>query len=423
MKTFLIILQKVLPLAALLFLSALFASSETAFMSLSNLKVQQLCKEKRRRSSLIRKLKADNTRLLSTVLIGINLVNNFASSLAVSLAISIIGESGVGLATVIMTIFVLLFAEIVPKTVAANSPVECAQILAPFIRIIEILLFPFVAAFAKITQVAEIAASKFFNENLPLVTEEELKMLVDIGNQEGTLESGEKELMHKIFEFTDLHVHQIMTERPLIRALPLNANYMQCVALFKDSGFSRLPVYKNDLDGICGLVHYKDLLFCSKKGADFSLGEIMHEPCFVPETKTATDLLHLLIKQKQNFAIAVDENGCNSGIVTLDDVLGAVFGRLSDEYDKNAVAPENRIEFINKNELRLPGDMLLSDVNNILGFNLESEFYKTLAGWMLEQFGFLPAAGDLLRCDKAVFVVEQQNQRRIQKVRIKYYTN
>lgn len=420
MEKILSILQNILPLIILIFLSALFSSSETAFVSLSNLKIQQLCKEKRKKSKLIAKLKSNNTKLLSSILVGNNLVNNFSSSLAVSFSISIFGKSGVGIATVFMTIFILLFGEIVPKTVAANKPVKCAQNLANFIRLVEIILFPFVWGFSKITKLAENLAKKFFKENLPLVTEEELKMLVEIGNIEGTLESGEKELMHKIFEFTDLHVHQIMTKRLLIKALPIKANYFQCVEVFKDSGFSRLPVYKNDLDGICGLVHYKDLLFCEQRGEEFNLEKIMHEPCFVPESKSATDLLHLLIEKKENFAIAVDENGCNSGIVTLDDVLSAVFGRLSDEYDKNDIAPENRIEFINKNELRLPGDMLLSDVNNILGFNLESEFYKTLAGWMLEQFGFLPASGDLLRCDKAVFVVEQQNQRKIQKVRIKY---
>ena len=180
-----------------------------------------------------------------------------------------------------------------------------------------------------------------------------------------------------------------------------------------------MPVFDDRFDSICGYIHYKDVLYAKNKNENFKIKEIMH-PVFVPETKSATEMLRFFIREKQNFAVAVDENGCNSGIITMDDLFAAVFGRLADEYDKKAIPIEDRVEFISSNELRVPGDMQLKDFNDFFKTNLESEYYQTLGGWMLEQFDVLPSVGDLLRTDICTFIVEQLDQRRIKIVRVKF---
>lgn len=401
-------------------LSALFSSSETAFMSLSPIKVRQLLKRRAKNAKLIHKLKSKQDKLLTTILIGNNIVNAFASALGASAAISFFGETGVGIATALMTFAILIFGEIVPKTVASHQPETAACNLSKIVLFFEVLLSPLVLFFSGAVKLITAAIRRFFPEQMPLVTEEELKMLIDVGNQEGTLEAGEKEMLNKIFEFTDLHVRSIMVNRLLVKDVSIDASYKETVKILKDSGFSRLPVFDGDFDSVLGYVHYKDVLYAKEKGENFSIKSIMRPVCFVPETKSATEMLHFFINEKQSFAIAVDENGCNAGLITMDDLLSAVFGRLADEYDKKAVPIEERIEFISPTELRLPGDMLLSDFNGFFKTKLESEYYQTLGGWMLEKFDVLPSVGDLLRTDVCTFIVEQQYQRCIKTVRVKF---
>lgn len=403
-------------LAVLIALSAFFSSSETAFMSLSKLKVKQLVKEKDKRAPLISALKANTESLLTTILVGNNLVNNFASSIAAALAISLVGESGIGIATAVMTVFIIIFGEIVPKTIASHRPIETAQRFAPLLRTVQVILHPVAALFTLVSRFASRVAS---GEKQPIVTEEELKTLIDVGSQEGTLESGEKDMMHKIFEFTDLHVRSIMTHKARIKAVPIDAPYKTVVEAFKACGFSHLAVYRDNIDGICGVVHYRDVLFCKNKGADFALTSCMSEPLFVPESKSAVAMLELFRAEHKHFAVAVDEYGCNSGVITMDDLLSAVFGRLSDDSTAAAPPAEERIEFVNATEFRIPADMTLSDFNGVFGFALESEFYQTLGGWLLERFGALPAVGAAVRFDGATFVVEELFPRCIKKVRLK----
>lgn len=413
----------IFPLLLLCFcvvLSAVFSSSETSFMSLSSIKIRQLVKKRAKNARLIHRLKSQQNKLLTTILIGNNIANNLSSALGASIAISFFGESGVGIATALMTFAILIFGEIVPKTVASNQAEISASRLSKIVFFFEILLSPLVLIFSAVIKFVTAFTKHFFPEHMPLVTEEELKTLIDVGNQEGTLESSEKEMMNKIFEFTDLHVRSIMVNRLLVKSVSLDASYKEIVSLLKRSGFSRMPVYDGDFDSICGYVHYKDVLYAKHKDENFEIKDVMRPVCFVPETKSATEMLHFFIKEKQNFAIAVDENGCNDGIITMDDLLSAVFGRLTDEYDKKAVPIEERIEFISPSELRLPGDMLLNDFNDFFKTNLESDYYQTLGGWMLEKFDVLPSVGDLLRTDVCTFIVEQQYQRCIKTVRVKF---
>ena len=250
----------------------------------------------------------------------------------------------------------------------------------------------------------------FQKDTLPSVTEEELKTLFDVGDEEGTLESGEKEMLYKIFEFTDLRVRDILKHRAFVKAVDEKATYEETLSVFIESGYSRLPVYKD----------YKDVLYFSGDKKDFSPGKIVRKALFVPETALVVNLLMRFKKGKHTFAVVVDEHGSLEGIVTADDVLKAVFGRITDEYNSKVVSPEEKIRVNSNGEILLPGDIKLTDANRIFNTDFESEEFETLGGWLLEKFGYLPERGEKLKMGSITFTVEDQGSRRIQSIRMRY---
>jgi len=408
-------------LFALVLCVGFFSSSETAFLSIPRIRLRQMIRNGEKGASKIAALRADMDHLLTVVLVGINFISTFASSIATALAIEITGQNGVGLATAVITFFITVLGEIVPKTIAAADPVPVARRNAGALMFLQKALFPVVWLFTRIsTGIAELA-EKIWKTDSQTVTEEELKTLIDVGTKEGTLEKSEKAMLYKLFEFTDLHVRDIMKHRSLIKSVPEEAAKAELVQAFLDAGYSRLPVYKGTPETITGILDYKSVLFAkssdaSKKGF---VRKNMHPVLFVPESFTALELLARFKKVKNDMAIALDEQGGVAGIVTMDDLLRAVFGRMTDEFSAGDIAPEKRIKIISGNEFVVPGDMKLSDVNGILKLNLESEEYTTLAGWLLERFDALPSTGEALRDGSTLFVVEDQSRRRIQSVRIK----
>ncbi len=406
-------------LLVLVIFSAFFSASETSFTSLSRLTLKQLVREKAKNAKRISALKANMPQLLSTILIGNNLVNNLSSSLATALAVSLVGQAGVGIATAVMTLVIIIFGETAPKTIAAHKQVEIAQKTAVPLDIIRKILFPVVWVFSGMTKGINFLINRIWKNTAPLVTEEELKTLIDVGNQEGTLETGEKEMLHRIFEFTDLKVKEIMRSRTLISTVPDSLSYADAVAAFRKTGFSRLPVYSGSPDTITGVLHYKDLLFYEGDRSTFSIPSVIRKALFVPDSKTAVSLFQLFRTEKQNLAVVVDEHGSNSGIVSMDDILKAVFGRITDEYAGREIPPADRIQIISQDEFLVPGDIELNDVNEIFTLSLDSEFYHTLGVYLLEKFDALPAPGEALRMNNVLFIVEEQAQRRIVSVRIK----
>lgn len=419
--------------AVLVAIVAFFASSETAYLSITKVTLKQMLKEdvSGRKNSPARRvafLKKNTDQLLSLVLIGINFITSFASGLAATVAINLLGDAGATYATVIMAFVLIIFGEISPKTVASVKPVQIAEAYSLPLIILEKILFPVVWFFAKVTNGITIMMNGLFKHDSTAITEEELKSLIDVGEHEGTLEQDEKKMLYRIFDFSDLQVRDIMRHRSLVKMIPADASYDEVVKIFRETGYSRIPVCGPDkekttgcsFENVLGVILYKTVLTKNpdaKSNKSFA-ERCMHPALFIPETLSAAELLVKLRKEKVSFAIAVDENGSNSGIVTTDDVLRAVFGR-SVTAENEETSPEDRIQPVSPTEYLVPGDMKIDDVNELLKLNLESDDYDTLGGWLLEQFDELPDAGAAISKNGVVFTIEDQSQRRIQSVMIK----
>lgn len=408
---------------------AFFAGSETAFLSITRLMLRHLQKKdtsgkKNSPAKKITFLKKDTNRLLSLILIGINFVTSLVSGLAAALAIKLFGSKGATIATFAISFILIIFGEIVPKTIAAVHPVGFASFTASPLIFLQKAFFPIVWIFSKITDGITSFLQIFFKNTKELITEDELKSLIEIGAKEGTLESSEKKMLYKIFDFTDLHIKDIMRHRSLVQYIPIDADYDEIVKIFALSGYSKLPVCDEDFGKVEGMLFYKTVLLNapskeinSMRARKSFARRHMRPTLFVPETLYATELLQKFKAEKQNFAVAVDETGSNSGIVTMDDILRAVFGRSINSIH-NEIPPENRIHPVSITEYLVPGDIKIDDANELLDLDLESENYTTFGGWLLEQFGELPEIGAVLKKDGVIYKIEEQSQRRIQSVRV-----
>ena len=411
--------------ALLVAIVAFFAASETAYLSITRLTIRQMLKKEPRSAKhtpakKIAYLKRDTNRLLSLILIGINLVTSLASGLAAMVAQKIWAENGSFYATAIMVFVLIIFGEITPKTYAAVYPVKAAAKFATPLLILQKILFPVVWFFARISGFMTRFLNMFFKNEKSLITEEELKSLIEVGEDEGTLEHDEKAMLTRIFNFTDLHLHEIMRHRSKVEFVPADADYDEIAGIFARTGYSRIPVCEDSFENVVGILYYKKVLLNGKnrrRGMSIAR-QCMDQVLFVPETLSVTELLQKFKYEKVNFAVAVDENGSNSGIVTTDDVMKAVFGTSVHDVTKDSISPEKRIQPVSPVEYIVPGDLRLDDVNEYIDLDLESRNSETLAGWLLEQFDNIPEAGDTIRRRNIIYKIEECSSHKISRVRI-----
>ncbi len=419
------IFEIILTLAAeilLLLCGAFFASTETAYTSLSRITVRQMVKDNKRNAKKVLRLRNNLESLIATVLIGTNLVTTLISALATNLSIKILGSEYVSYGTALVSILVIIFSETIPKTYAAIRSEKTAIRSANIIIIIQTVLFPIVWIFQQLTKFLNFIEKKFLKTKKSLLTEDELKTLIEVGQKEGTLEINERKMLERLIQFSDLSVHEIMRHRSLVKFVNVEDSVDQVIKCFADTGYSRLPVYQDSPENVIGVLHYKSVLFASKPIAESKdFVRICMRPVeYVPETFTAVELLSFFKKEKCNFALVLNEYGGNEGIVTMDDLLRAVLGRVTDENGNVELPPENRIQVVNTNEFIVPGDMKLDDFNSLLHLDLYSENFDTLGGWLLEQFDELPVVGAVYKKTGTLFIVEDQSARRIQSVRVKF---
>lgn len=411
----------ILELVVLLLCVGFFTSSETAYLSLPKLKLRSMVEERKKNAGTVAKLKANMDRLLTTVLIGTNFLNSLASAIATALAIKLLGPKGSAIAPFVTAFFITTFAQIVPKTAAGLYPEKFTCFSSIPLLFLEKIFFPIVWLFEKLSHLAVVLVEKIMKPAGAIVTEEELRTLIDVGSKEGTIEKDESYLLNKIIKFNDLQIEDVMKHRSVVSMINQDATYKEVAEQIEQSGFSTLTVYNGTKENVVGVLNYKTLLYSSEsddKGAGYA-GRNMTDVLFVPGTLSVFEVLEKFRHVEHKFAVVLDEQGQTDGIITMEDIMKVVFGHMSDENTYDDTAPEDKIKLISLNTFVVPGDMKIDDVNEILGLTLESEEMNTIGGWLLEQFGYLPAAGNVLINNKNLYTAEDVQQRRITSIRIK----
>ncbi|SDJ01248.1 HlyC/CorC family transporter [Proteiniclasticum ruminis] len=407
---------QIILLVTLVILSAFFSSAETAFTAANRLKLRHMAEEGSKSAKRTLRLIENPSKLISALLIGNNIVNIFASSLATLVAIDLYGISATGIATSILTIIIIIFGEITPKSFATQHAEKVSMMFSKPVGILMTLLTPFVITFYSISSWIIKLFGGDISHSHPLVTEEELKTMVDVGSEEGVFEQEEKEMLHNIFDFGDLQVRDIMVQRVDITALDVDATYEEVLEIVKDEQFSRFPVYREDIDDIIGILNVKDLLFLTEvEKQGFKLENYIREPYFAYEFKRITDLFKELKKTRTHISIILDEYGGTVGIVTIEDLLEEIVGEIDDEYDDDK---ETDIETIRKNEYMVSGSYRLDELNELIGTDIESEEFDSIGGYLIGILGTFPASGEVIEADGIRFVVDEVDKNRIKKIRM-----
>ncbi len=401
--------DQIVVLIVLLLLSGFFSSAETALFSISRAKARHIAKETGLTNALIKKMKDDPHRLLSTILIGNNLVNVGAAALATAIMIDLVASNAVGIATGLMTVLILIFGEIIPKSIATRNNVLIARLVIMPLYWLSILFTPIIYLLNFIPSLTRKVQSK------SRVTEEELMTFVEVVEEEGGIDEEEKELIHNIFEFDDTSASEIMT--PRADMFVINVDDKLNLEEIIRSGFSRIPVIEEDIDHVIGVLNIKDLFMhqvTSAKQTDAR--SVMSEPYFVPENKKLDHLLHQFKKRKQHMAIVVDEHGGVSGLITLEDALEEIVGEIVDETDK----VEPHIVKLNKNEWRVLGKSEIDDVNDKLEMDIpDTKEYDTFSGYVLDRIGRIPHEKEDIPLGNFVVTVNEMDGTRIKEYIVK----
>lgn len=403
-----------------LVLAALAASAETSLTSISRVRLRQLVEQKVPQAIVIERLHRNPNAYLSTILIVNTVAIIVASSTATLLALHLYRERVAEWAvSLVLSLVVLVACEITPKTLALQRAERVALRMARLVAWATLVLRPVVFVLTAVTRLILRIMGGRAQVRGPFVTEEELKMLVSVGEEEGVLEEEEREMIHGIFEMGDMLVRELMVPRTDLVAIEVNEPVEKAVELVTKHGHTRIPVYEGNLDHIVGVLYAKDLLRAVVRGEHKTLREIARKPYFTPESNKVQDVLRDLRKNRVHMAIVVDEYGGTAGAVTIEDILEEIVGPIQDEYD---IGEEDEIQFISPNEVVLDGRVSVDDVNELLKLNIAADDYDTIGGYVLNQLGAAPKVGATLRLGNAELRVEAVQGTRIKKVRIRSET-
>ena len=404
-------------LAVLILLSALFSSAETSLTTSNKLKIQSLAYQGIKRSRILLKISEDSGKMLSAILIGNNLVNNAATALTTSLIIQLFGNSAVGIATGVITLLILIFGEISPKTLATIHSEKMALLYAPLIHFLMKIFTPVIFIVNKLSMGVLFLLRVNPDQKVNTMTEHELRTIVDVSHEDGVIESEEKEMIYNVFDMGDAKAKDIMVPRVHVTFADINSTYDELIEIFREDKFTRLPIYEETTDNVVGTINMKDLLlynYNDKK--EFHVRDILREAYFTYEYKSISELLVEMRQASINIAIVLDEYGETAGLITLEDLLEEIVGEIHDEYDENE---EEFVRQINDREYIIEGSMNLDDLNDSLGLNLSSEDYDSLGGFIIEHLDRLPEQGDELTTDDGIrLVVEALQKNRVESVHL-----
>lgn len=398
----------------LLAFSAFFSSAETSLTTANKIRMRSLASEGNKRAKTVLWLSDHSPQMLTAILIGNNIVNLSASSLTTSIAYKF-GGSAIVIANAALTILILLFGEITPKTTATLYPEKISLIYAPIVKVFTKIISPLIVLINLLSKGVLFLLHIDANAQNRTMTETELRTIVDVSHEDGVIESEEKEMIYNVFDLGDAKAKDVMVPRVHMTFADINSTYDELIEIFREDKFTRLPIYENTTDNVVGTINMKDLLLYDNT-KDFHVRDILRDAYFTYEYKNISELLVEMREAKFNIAIVLDEYGETAGLITLEDILEEIVGEIHDEYDEDE---DEDVKELGTHEYIVEGSTNLDDLNDELGLNLESDDYDSLGGFIIEHLDRLPAAGDeVTTADGVRLVVEKLDKNRVESVHV-----
>lgn len=406
---------QLLTLVILIFLSAFFSSTETALTTVNRIRIRNLAESGDAKAITLTKVLENQSKMLSAILIGNNVVNLTASSLSTTLAISVWGSNKlVGAATGILTLVILVFGEITPKTLSTLSAETMALRSAKIIYVLMTVLTPVIVVVNQMSLCVLLLLRIDPNKKRDAITEDELRTIVDVSHEEGVIESEERKMINNVFDFGESLAKDIMVPRIDMTFVPVDASYQELLDVFREEMYTRIPVYEDTTDNVIGIINMKDLLLIDNRD-DFSIRNILRQPLYTYEYKKTSELMVEMRQTFNNIVIVLDEYGATAGLITLEDMLEEIVGEIRDEYDEDE---EESLVEVRPGEYLVEGSMKLDDLNDYLGLELESEDYDSIGGLVIGLLDHLPDAGEEVTYDGIHLVVETVDKNRIDRIRM-----
>ena len=409
-------LFKVIILFILLVISAFFSSAETSLTTVNKMRIQLLADEGNRRAKVLVKIIENQGKMLSAILIGNNIVNISASALATIVAQEAFGDYAVSIATGILTILVLIFGEITPKTAASLYSEKMALMYARIIYGLMTVLTPVKFIINKLANAFMYIMRIDPNKKESVITENELRTIVDVSHKEGVIEQEEKEMINNVFDFGDSEAKDVMVPRIDMCMVSIDVSYDELMSVFKEFRYTRMPVYKDTTDNVIGIINIKDLLFYDKC-SPFDISNYLRPAFYTYEYKKVSELMLIMKKDSVNIIIVLDEYGAAVGLITLEDLLEEIVGEIRDEYDFDE---EDDIKTLNEDEFVVDGLTRIDDFNDNLQLEhkLESTEYESLGGYIMEKLDRVAKTGDIVETEELTLVVDIVEKNRIDKIHV-----
>lgn len=400
-------------LVVLLALSAFFSSAETALTTVNKIRMRTLSESGDKRADMVIRVTDNSAKMLSAILIGNNVVNLSASSLATSLAIHLFGSMGAGIATGVLTLLVLIFGEVSPKTMAAANAENLSLKIAGTINLLMTLFTPFILIVNLLSKGFMLLIGFHPDENSDNITEEELRTIVDVSQENGVIEDQERDIIHNVFDFGDADAKSVMVPRVDMIFIPEDITYDHLMAIYRKERFTRYPVYKDTTNTVIGIINIKDVFLLSNP-KNFNLKSLLRPPVFTYEHKNTYDLFMEMRKSRSTVVIVLDEYGATAGMISMEDLLEEIVGEIRDEYDADEV---DDITDLGNRCYRIEASANLEDVCQELNLNFKSEEYDSVGGFCLELLDHIPQEGEEIETDDHVKItIEKMDQNRIEKI-------
>lgn len=405
---------QLLTLVILIFLSAFFSSSETALTTVNRIRIRSLAESGDARAITLMKVIEDQGRMLSAILIGNNVVNLTASSLSTTLAISVWGSKLVGVATGILTLVILVFGEITPKTLATLSAETMSLRCAKVIYILIVVLTPIIYVVNQMSLGVLFLLRIDPNKKREAITEDELRTIVEVSHEEGVIESEERKMINNVFDFGESLAKDIMVPRIDMTFVNVDASYRELIDIFRQEKYTRIPVYEKTTDNVIGIINMKDLLLVDNDD-DFNIRNFLRQPLYTYEFKKTSELMIEMRQTFNNIVIVLDEYGATAGLITLEDMLEEIVGEIRDEYDEDE---EESLVEVKPGEYLVEGSIKLDDLNDWLDLELESEDYDSIGGLIIGLLDHLPDEEEEVTHKDIRLVVETVDKNRIDRIRM-----